>query len=113
MTHSIDSIEIDEIENYLTYIRPPVEIREQLDISYRIEKQSVFLYEIRPRWQDPSKKIHLDMVKCTYVKKNNNWKVYWMRADLKWHLYKPNPIVQNLLDFIRLFEKDEYGCFRG
>ena len=113
MNHSIESVEIDEIENYLNYIRPPKDIRDKLDISYRIEKQSVILFEIRPDWQNKSKKMEIDMVKTTFVKKDNNWKVYWMRADLKWHLYKPNPIVQNLLDFIRLIEKDEYGCFRG
>lgn len=113
MKSTIDNVEIEEIENYLSYIRPPEEIRETLDISYRIEKQSVILFEIRPDWQDASKKIQADIVKVTFVKKDNNWKVYWKRADLKWHLYQPNPIVQNLLDFIRLVEKDEYGCFWG
>ncbi|MEZ7504545.1 DUF3024 domain-containing protein [Flavobacterium sp. Arc2] len=113
MKSTIDNVEIDEIENYLSYIRPPKEIREKLDISYRIEKQSVIIFEIRPNWQDVNIKMHIDMVKSTFVKKDNNWKVYWKRADLKWHLYKPNPIVPNLFDFIRLIEKDEYGCFLG
>ena len=57
--------------------------------------------------------MEIDVVKSTFVKKDNNWKVCWKRADLKWHLYKPNPIVPNLLDFIMLIEKDEYGCFWG
>lgn len=113
MKSSIESVEIEEIENYLSYIRPPKEIREQLDISYRIEKKSVIIFEIRPNWHDESKKIEIDIVKSTYITKDNNWKVYWKRADLKWHLYKPNPTVPHLLDFIRLIEKDEYGCFRG
>jgi hypothetical protein len=52
MKSTIDNVEIDEIENYLSYIRPPEEIREKLDISYRIEKQSVIIFEIRPNWQD-------------------------------------------------------------
>jgi regulator of sigma D len=42
--NGITSIEIEEIENYLSYIRPSKEIRDQLDIGYRIEKQSVIIF---------------------------------------------------------------------
>jgi hypothetical protein len=113
MRSEIENIEIEEIDNYLNYIRPPEEIREELDISYRIEKQSVIIFEIRPNWQNPNVKMEIDIVKTTFIKKDNNWKVFWKRADLKWHSYKPKPIVENLLEFIRLIEKDEYGCFWG
>ena len=113
MKSTIDSVEIEEIENYITYIRPPEEIRDQVDVAYRVIKQSVIIYEIRPDWQDSSIKLDIDIVKATFVKKDNVWKVYWIRQDLKWHLYKPNPVVQNLLEFVRLVEKDEFGCFWG
>ncbi|WP_016988113.1 DUF3024 domain-containing protein [Flavobacterium sp. ACAM 123] len=113
MKYEIASIEIEEIENYLSYIRPGEESRAQLDIGYRIEKQSVIIFEVRPDWIDPKKKVENNVAKATFVKKNNHWKVYWQRADLKWHSYTPKPILENLLDFIRLIEKDEYGCFWG
>jgi hypothetical protein len=45
MKNGITSIEIEEIENYLSYIRPK-EIRDQLDIGYRIEKQSVIILKL-------------------------------------------------------------------
>jgi hypothetical protein len=113
MKNGIDSIEIEEIENYLSYIRPNEEMRAQIDIGYRIEKQSVIIFEVRPDWRDPKKKVENNIAKATFVKKDNHWKVYWLRADLKWHSYKPKPIVEDLLDFIRLIEKDEYSCFWG
>jgi hypothetical protein len=113
MKYEIDSIEIEEIENYLSYIRPNEEMRAQLDIGYRIEKQSIIIFEVRPDWIDPKKKVENNVAKATFVTKNNHWKVYWQRADLKWHSYTPKPILENLLDFIRLIEKDEYGCFWG
>ena len=47
MKYEIDSNEIEEIENYLSYIRPHEEMRAQLDIGYRIEKQSVSIFEVR------------------------------------------------------------------
>ena len=113
MKNAIDSVELEAIENYIKSIRPPEEIRDQVDISYRIEKQSLFIFEIRPNWQDPNIKMEIDIVKTTFVKKDNNWKVFWKRADLKWHAYKPKPIVKNLPEFVRLIEKDEYACFWG
>jgi hypothetical protein len=110
MKNGITSIEIEEIENYLSYIRPSEEIRDQLDIGYRIEKQSVIILKL-DRIGSILKKTENKVAKVTFVKKNDHWKVYWQRADLKWHSYKPQPILINLLDFIQLIEKDEYGCF--
>ncbi|AWA30970.1 hypothetical protein HYN48_13270 [Flavobacterium magnum] len=109
----IASLEIEELDNYLSYIRPSEELRSKIDIAYRIEKQSVIIFEVTPHWKDPKQKIESNVAKATFVKKDNHWKVFWRRADLKWHSYKPMPIVENLLDFIRLIEKDEYNCFWG
>jgi len=51
--------------------------------------------------------------KTTYVKKTGKWKVYWQRADLKWHSYQPTPEVDNLEEFLALVDRDEHGCFKG
>jgi hypothetical protein len=49
--------QIQEIEKaaakFMYYHRPPLEIREKLDIGYRIEGQSVYVFEIRPGWDKP------------------------------------------------------------
>jgi len=101
------------VEGYLERKRPPVEIRKDLDISYRIENQSVYIYEIRPQWDDKSKIMNIDVAKTTYVAKKNIWKIFWMRSDLKWHGYEPDPIVENIEEFIDIVETDEYCCFWG
>ncbi|HYP68298.1 MAG TPA: DUF3024 domain-containing protein [Thiobacillaceae bacterium] len=41
------------------------------------------------------------VAKATYVKTQGMWKVYWMRADLKWHGYAPAPKVQTVDAFSR------------
>jgi hypothetical protein len=69
MKNGITSIKIEEIENYLSYIRPSKEIRDQLDIGYRIEKQSIIIFEVRPDWIDPKKKTENKVAKVTFVKK--------------------------------------------
>ena len=53
------------------------------------------------------------VAKATYVKSQAVWKVYWQRADLKWHRYDPEAAVQTLEDFLAVVEKDEFCCFYG
>ena len=48
--------------------------------------------------------------KITYVKSTSIWKLYWMRTDLKWHLYEQ---YQNLDDLLEELKKDPNGCFWG
>ena len=108
---TVDIIEV--MENFLERKRPKIEIRNQVDIGYKIDGQSIILFEISPRWDNPEIICEYPFAKTTYVKKNNNWKVYWMRADLKWHSYPIQPTVKNLKEFTRLVEEDEHHCFFG
>jgi hypothetical protein len=41
------------------------------------------------------------------------WRVFWKRADLKWHSYEPVPEVSAVEDFLAVVQKDEYACFFG
>ncbi len=101
------------LDKYIEKKRPPKNIRKELDISYRITNQSVEIFEIRPQWDNPNKTINTPVAKTTYIKTQDIWKIYWMRGDLKWHGYNPNPEVDNLSDFLRIINEDEYGCFWG
>jgi len=46
-----------ELEKFLAVHRPPVHIRNEIDIDYRLENQSVEIFEVRPHWKDSSKKL--------------------------------------------------------
>ena len=93
--------------------RPPPHLRSEVDLSFRLVSQSVELFEIRAHWQDKEKKIESPIAKATFNKAKKNWKVYWNRADLKWHSYNPVPEVASLEEFLALVEKDEHACFFG
>ncbi len=114
---AISEFEIKRVENimdgYLARTRPPVHIRNELDIGYRIENQSVELFEIRPAFKDSSEKIERANAKATYVKRGGIWSIYWMRADLKWHRYEPVPEADSLEEFLSVIEDDHHGCFYG
>jgi len=111
ITTSVDIIEI--MENYISEVRPEPEIRNQLDLNYEINEQSVTLNEIRPAWNNPKEILTIGYAKATYIKNKNVWKVFWKRADNKWHSYKPKHTVKTLKDFLNLVDQDEYGCFMG
>ena len=104
---------IEACENLLQKRRPPENMRHQVDLAYRIDNQSVFIYELRCRWDRKDEFIESPIAKTTWVKAKNHWKVFWMRADLKWHLYKPKSSVSTIYDFIKLVDQDPHSCFWG
>lgn len=104
---------IEAMENFIDSVRPPENLRNQVDLSYKIDEQSVVIFEIRPKWKKPEEKIESNIAKTTFVKAKNQWKVFWFRADLKWHSYTPKPIVKSLDDFLQLVKEDKNSCFWG
>jgi hypothetical protein len=101
------------MEPFMAKRRPPKQVREQVDLAFRFEDQSVILYEIRPFWSDPSQIIKEPIAKASYVRTSKEWKVFWQRADLKWHAYEPCPRVRRIKDFLALVDEDRYGSFWG
>jgi hypothetical protein len=104
---------IEAMENFLARKRPPKHIRAQLDIGYKIENQSITIFSIRPQWNNPEIIREHPAAKTTFVKSKNHWKLFWMRADLKWHPYPPKPTVRSVKEFAKLVEEDRHHCFWG
>lgn len=109
----------EEIENaqeimnkYIEKKRPPIEIRDKVDLSYKIENKSIEIFEIRPVYKGPGI-VNIPIAKTTFTRTSNTWKIYWQRADLKWHLYEPKKEVKSLNDFIRIIDEDKHCCFWG
>lgn len=93
--------------------RVPARARDQLKVGFRIEGQNIFLFESRPRWDDPSEWMDLDFAKLTYVKSRSAWKLYWMRASGKWNLYKPHGEDNDISKLFNTIDEDSNGCFFG
>ena len=102
-----------ELARFMEQRRPPLHIRSQVDLGYRIHGQSIEVFEVRPAWRDPTSKTETPIAKVTYVRTKDRWRVFWMRADLKWHRYNPSPEVPSLQESLDIVDRDEYGCFFG
>jgi hypothetical protein len=96
---------------YIARRRPRPEIRDRLDIGYSVENQSIILHEDR-RSYDGSRLI-APVAKVTWIKAQSTWKVFWMRADLRWHRYEPLVTTRTLDNVLDEIDADPYGCFWG
>jgi len=101
------------LKEFCTMRGPGPSIRSKLRWDFRITGQSIELLETRPRWNNPSEYSSLGFAKATYVKNSREWKVYWMRADLKWHGYWQCPSVGTIEEFLELVDQDEEAAFKG
>lgn len=102
-----------QLESFLECRRPPPQIRSKVDLGYRIKRQSVEIFEIRPSFDDSTRLRESAIAKATYVRTHDHWKVFWLHQDLRWHGYEPMPEVPNLKHFLDIVDADEYGCFFG
>lgn len=93
--------------------RPPLNLRDKIREGQRIAGQSVELFYMRPGWRDPSEWHEESIAKATYVRSRRVWRVYWKRADLRWHPYPEGREVDSLRAFLRLVDEDKFACFFG
>jgi hypothetical protein len=93
--------------------RSPPDRRHQLRTVHVVEGHDVTVYEERPSWDNPREWTATGIARFKYNRKLNVWKLYCMRADLKWHLYEP------FLESIRIdrlvveVDRDPHGAFFG
>lgn len=100
-----------EVKQFVESIRPPVHISSELDIVYSISDQTVDIGQLRPVWRGEPGETHiLPNVRIRYVRSQDRWKLYWMRKDLKWHLYSTE---LSLTDALELVRADPDYCFFG
>lgn len=101
-----------KVKAYVISKRPPVEIRDRLDIGFSYEKNTFEIFEIRPVWcsEDPNDYQKLSFAKFRYAKSQMIWKLYWMRGSGKWQLYEQANNLDEIIDFV---EADTHGCFYG
>lgn len=101
------------LDAFLEKRRPPEHVRDQVDVDYRIEGQSIVIFERRALWTEPGRTVEVPIAKTTYVRTQDTWKVYWQRRDRRWHGYEPQPEVDSLADFLAVVDADRHSCFWG
>jgi len=101
------------VGQFMSRRRPDPAIRHKVDFGYQIRGHSLELFEIRPDWRDKTVVHHVPFAKITFVRTTNAWRLFWMRADLKWHAYPPAPYVDTVEEALSLIDEDANCCFFG
>ncbi|MFO0962653.1 MAG: DUF3024 domain-containing protein [Phycisphaerales bacterium] len=98
---------------FLARRQVPPEVKDELDFGYATVGHTVDLFEIRPDWRDKAVVRQRPFARIRYVRTADEWRLYWMRADLRWHLYQPAPVHDSLRDALAEVDRDRHGCFFG
>lgn len=93
--------------------RPPLHLRAEIREGQRFAGHAIEFFFVRPRYDRPSQWIEESIAKVQYVRSRRVWRLYWKRADGKWHSYPPRREVKTLAAALRLIDEDACNCFFG
>lgn len=114
---SFNPLHLREIQSilsrWLEEKRPPVELRDEVDLQYTIKDQNIILDEICHSFTAPPEKLMIPFAKITFVNSKNEWKPYWLLESGKWELYVPDKHINTLEEILKEISADPYGCFFG
>ena len=109
----IELAQIEEVVGTFCERRTPVEKRDKLRFEYSVRRHDVELVEVRPHWLNPGEEIRSGVAKFKFVRSANEWRLFWMRADLKWHSYEPLLSSRDLRELLAEVNEDPHACFFG
>jgi len=86
---------------------------DKLRFVYEVDGHAVSIYEERPPWDGVGEWTRMGVARFRFVRTRGEWRLYWMRRDLKWHPYEPDAATTDLAAFVKVVETDKYGAFFG
>ncbi len=93
--------------------RVPVAVRDKLQLKYRIQGNTVVLFEWRPRWDDPNEWLEENVAKFQFVQSAGRWRLFCQLRDLKWHRYDLLPEAAAFGQLLNEVDRDPTGIFKG
>jgi hypothetical protein len=76
--------------------RPPLHLRDKVREGQRFTGQAIELFIVRPAFNRPGAHTEESIAKVQRVRTQGVWRIFWKRADGKWHGYKPCPKAPTL-----------------
>jgi hypothetical protein len=93
--------------------RSPAQLKDKLRLEYSVKGHEVIVVERRPKWDNPKEWIESPVAKLRFIRSANKWRLYWRRADLKWHEYLGLSSSDRLSDLVQEVDADQLACFFG
>jgi hypothetical protein len=86
---------------------------DELRFICELDGHAVSIYEQRPPWRGSGPWTSHGIARFRFSRAGGRWTLFWMRQDLKWHCYVPQPPSVDLASLVAVVEADEYGAFFG
>ncbi len=109
----IELKQIDRAVGGLCRRRNRPEMKDKLSLEYTVHRHDVVLFERRPEY---GARVGVDdspVAKFKFVRETGEWRLFWMRRDLKWHGYEMLPSSKRLEKLVEEVDQDPYCCFFG
>ena len=88
-------------------------LRDKIRTIYEIQNNDIIIFEERPKFKEPHEWSKTPCAKFKYDRTNKEWRLYWMRKDLKWHRYQTETKSGELEELVAEVDIDRYGAFFG
>jgi hypothetical protein len=93
--------------------RSPAHLKDKLRLEYAVKNHEVVIFERRPSWDNPNEWTESPVAKLKFIRSAGKWRLYWQRADLKWHEYPGLSSSHRLADLVQEIDADPLACFFG
>jgi hypothetical protein len=111
----------DEIAQHLKLLedafwsrrRPPLQLRDKVREGQRFTDRSIELFIVRPAFKRLGEHVEESIAKIRHMPRLGVWRLFWKRADDRWHRYEPTPETDSLADALRVIDEDSHCCFFG
>ena len=113
---ALSEIELKKIEilvGDLCRRRSPDGFGDELRLEYKIQGHDIVIFEWRQRYGEQTGFFDTPVAKIKFVRTKNEWRLYWMRSDLKWHAYPTLPSSRDLAILVHEIDEDPFACFFG
>ena len=100
-------------EHFWARRRPPLHLRDRVREGQRFTDQAIELFLVRPAFDRPGESVEASIAKVQYVRCSDTWRLFWKRADGKWHRYPPCPETESLVAALGVIHEDANACFFG
>ncbi|MCX5832976.1 MAG: DUF3024 domain-containing protein [Deltaproteobacteria bacterium] len=69
----------------------PLHYRSRIRLGFKIEEDSVTIFEQRATFTDPGQWVGLDVAQFRWNEREKTWSLYYRNRDSKWRAYYLNP----------------------
>jgi len=91
----------------------PLRVRHQVLLQFRIEGNIVTLFEKRVSFRDRSKWIEEPVARFKHVKIRNQWELYWLDRNSRWHFYPRVRLNRSIEPLLAEVDYDPTHIFWG